>query len=356
MGQGGVKVFTLIPARKSPENRDLFLTKIQLVGNANQLNFYVARRDSNAIIGIHIEEPTERNDTMQYLSLALKGIAIGAANVMPGVSGATLAVIFRVYDRLLESINSLFTDTKKSLQFLIPFGLGMVIGIIALGTAIDFFITRFSLQSAAFIAGLMAGSISFIHGQATSKMDGDGKKPLYYGIAVACAAIIIILAFFVPTPEPYIGVNFNIWFALYLFVGGLVAAAAMIIPGVSGAMVLILFGLYALAMHTISLIREYLMTPLDFGLLPPILMVCIPIGLGVVAGILLASRLISTLLDKYHTATYFAIIGLIFGTIFAIFGDSQTYQSHDGITFVLIMYAAVAFVVGMVVSLLLGKK
>jgi putative membrane protein len=135
-----------------------------------------------------------------------------------------------------------------------------------------------------------------------------------------------------------------------------VAAAAMIIPGVSGAMVLILFGLFPLAMHTISLIREYLMTPFDFSLLPPILMVVIPIGLGVVAGILLMSRLIAMLLEKHHSITYFAIMGLIFGTIFAIFNDDSTYQSYNNITPLLVVYALVAFAIGMAISLRLGKK
>lgn len=293
---------------------------------------------------------------MEYMILVLKGIVVGAVNVMPGVSGATLAVVFRVYDRLIESINHLLSDMKKSLQFLIPFGLGMVIGIIALGTAIDFFITRFSLQSSAFIAGLMAGSLPFIHRQAVSRLSENSRKPLYYGISVAAAVLIILLAFAAPTPEPHVGADFNLSFTLFLFAGGLMTAAAMIVPGASGAMVLILFGIYGLAMHTISLIREYLTAPFNFELLPPILTVVIPIGLGAVSGILLASRLIAILLEKYHSITYFAIVGLIFGTVFAIFSDNQTYQSYNEITALLIAYAFIAFIVGMVVSMVLGKK
>ena len=293
---------------------------------------------------------------MNYLLLALKGVAVGAANVMPGVSGATLAVIFRVYDRLIESINHLFSDFKQSLCFLIPFGLGMVVGIIALGSAIDFFITRFSLQSSAFIAGLMAGSLPFIYGQAVSKIGHSNSKIFYYMVAVLAAAIIIFLAFFAPAPEAGLNAEFSVGFALFLFFGGMIAAATMIIPGVSGAMVLILLGLYPLAMHTISLIREYLLTPTDFALLTPILMVIVPIGLGIVAGIVAASKLIAMLLEKYHSITYFAITGLVFGTIFAMFSDSGTYQNFDGFTPLLLVYVVVAFVVGMVVSLALGKR
>ena len=290
---------------------------------------------------------------MQYLMLFVKGIAIGAANVVPGVSGATLAVIFRVYDKLIASINSLFKDMKNSLKFLIPLGIGMVIGILALGSVLDFFLQRFSLQAAAFIAGLMAGSIPFIHKMALSK---DKKKPYSYVVAAVFAIAIILLSIFAPTPDIYVNVEFSIQLVTLLFIGGVLTAGALMFPGISGAMVLILLGVFPVAMHTINLIREYLMTPFDFGLLAPILIVCVPIGLGLLIGALAFSRIIAVLLKKHHGITYFAILGLIFGTIFVIFNDDATYASHTEITPFLIVFAVVAFTVGAAVSLTLGRK
>ena len=290
---------------------------------------------------------------MQFLFLAIKGIAIGVANIVPGVSGATLAVIFRVYDKLIESINSLFTDTKNALKFLIPLGLGMLVGIIALGSLLDYFIETFSLQTGAFIAGLVAGGVPFIHNLAVQE---KGKRKYLYIISAIAALIIIALSVFAPTPELYVSEQLNVGLTILLFFGGFLAAAAMIIPGVSGAMVLILMGVYPLAMHTISLIRDYLITPFNFELLPPILMVVVPVGLGVALGILLTSRLIAYLLEKHQSTTYFAILGLIFGTIFVVFNDDATYQSHDGITPMLVVFAAIAFAAGMAISLVLGKR
>jgi len=282
----------------------------------------------------------------------LTGIALGAANIVPGISGATLAVIFRVYDRLIESINKLFTDMKKSLLFLVPVGLGMVIGILVVGTVLDGFLDRFSFQTSAFIAGLVAGGIPFIHSQAISK---DGKKPAYYVIAIIAAIIIILLALVVPTPSVEAAGEFSIGFAALLFFGGMVAAAAMIIPGVSGAMMLMMFGLLMVVMNTISLITEYLRTPLDFGLLMPIIQVALPLGLGMAAGILLASKLIAYLLEKHFTVTYFVILGLVFGTIFAVFSDSRTYENIDVMTAPIIIFGILAFIIGMVIALILGK-
>lgn len=301
---------------------------------------------------------------MKILFLILKGMAVGGANVMPGVSGATLAVIFRIYDTLIESINNLFSNMKESLKFLIPVGLGMVAGILAVGETIDFFLGRFSMQTAGFIAGLMAGSLPFIYSQCVLKLqnnnntDGGRKISKYFLFTVASAAFIILSALFAPSTEATAadGVTFSVGLAVLLFAGGVFAAMAMVIPGVSGAMVLMLFGLFSIAMHTLSSIREYLMSPTDFELLGSILTVVLPLGFGIVAGILLGSKLISMLLEKYHSATYFAILGLVFGTIFVIFNDPATYYSHDEITGGLIFFTVITFVGGAVMSLVLGKR
>ena len=291
-------------------------------------------------------------DELQYLLLALTGLALGAANIVPGISGATLAVIFRVYDRLIESINKLFTDMKRSLLFLVPVGLGMVVGILVVGTVLDGFFERFSLQTSTFIVGLVAGGIPFIHKRAISK---EGKKPVFYAVAALAALVIILLAIFAPTPTVEAAGEFSWGFTFLLFGGGVVAAAALIVPGVSGAMVLMLFGLYHTLMDTISLITGYLRTPLEFGLLPPILQVVIPLGLGIVVGILLASKLIAFLMEKYFSITYFTILGLVFGTIFVVFRDPRTYQSVDTVSAAVIVSGAIAFVVGAGIAALLGE-
>jgi len=282
----------------------------------------------------------------------LTGLALGAANIVPGISGATLAVIFRVYDRLIESINTLFTETKKSLLFLVPVGIGMVIGILVIGTVMDGFFDRFSFQTSAAIAGLVAGGVPFIHSQAISK---DGKKPLSYIVAAIAAIAIILLALVVPTPTVE-AAEFSWGTAALLFVGGLAAAAALIVPGVSGAMVLMLFGLLPTVMNTIALITEYLRTPFDFGLLGPILQVGVPLGLGIIAGILLASKLIAFLLERYFTITYFAILGMVIGTIFAVFSNEDTYASVERMTVGVIIFGIIAFIIGMIIALLFGNR
>ncbi|MCL1885018.1 MAG: DUF368 domain-containing protein, partial [Defluviitaleaceae bacterium] len=195
-------------------------------------------------------------------------------------------------------------------------------------------------------------------GNCESSFLAKNKATKYYFIAAFAAIVIILLALFTATENSYEaeGITLSATLAVHLFIGGLFSAAALVIPGISGAMVLMLFGLYAVATHTLSRISDFLMSPTDLEILTEILIIAVPLGLGIVAGILLGSKLIAMLLKKFHTATYFAILGLVLGTIFAIFNNPDTYQSHDEITPPLIAFTAIAFVCGAVASLLLGKK
>jgi len=310
---------------------------------------------------------------MNVVFLLLKGMAVGGANVMPGVSGATLAVIFHIYDKLINSVNNLRSNMKESLKFLIPLGIGMVLGILAAGVVLDLVLERFSLQAAGFIVGLMTGSVPFIYSQCILKIDskatndnnvannGTKKVPIkYFAIAVIAALAVILLTLLVQRPDSASDVGdrfvFSIGFSAHLFIGGMFAAAAMVVPGVSGAMVLMLFGLYPIALHTISLIGEYLRAPSEFGLLQEIFVVVLPLGVGIVAGVLLGAKLIAKLLEKWHSGTYFAILGLVFGTVFVVFNDPATYQSFDSITPGLVIFTVIAFACGGLLAMLLGKR
>jgi len=287
---------------------------------------------------------------LAYVLLFLKGTAIGAANIVPGISGATIAVILRIYDRLISSVNNLFSDTKKSLKLLIPVGIGMAAGIVALAEAINFLLANYNFQTLAAIAGLMAGSLPFIHREAIGK--GTKRIHLYFITLVFVSALILFG--FVATPAT-VGtdeVRLSFGFMAYLFVGGGIAAATMIVPGVSGAIVLTLLGLYPLVINTIAQIRAYLTDPSNFALLPPIFMVVIPLGIGIIFGIIACSRLIGVLLNRFLRGVYAAILGLVIGTIIIIFMGLD----FGGLSTGLIVYSTISFLCGTIVSLVLGKR
>lgn len=302
---------------------------------------------------------------MPILFLMFKGMAVGAANVMPGISGATLAVIFRVYDRLIEAINALTSDWRQALKFLVPFGLGMVVGIIAVGSVVSVLIERFSFQAAGFIAGLMAGSLPFLYSQAKGPAEETGKSLAgairgtapprrYYLAAVVAALAVGAAALLIERPEIYVEGTIGAGAMVLLFFGGMAAAAAMVVPGVSGAMVLILVGIYPIAMDAINQIRVYLTDPTAFELLPPILRIVLPVGLGIIPGVLLAGRGISYLLKKHYSLTYYVIIGLVLGTVFALFTNPDTYHSGAITPFVGVA-AVIAFACGAVLAMKLSR-
>ena len=288
---------------------------------------------------------------MKYLILALQGMAVGGANIIPGISGATLAVIFRVYDQLIEAANRLFSpEFKKSFRVLIPFVLGALVGILALGSAIGFFIERALFQTTMFIAGLMAGTIPFLHRQAIS---GGNKKAAHYWVAVAAGAAIILMVVFTPASPAYAdAAHMPI---IFFFVGGLVAAAVMVIPGVSGSMVLIMLGLYPAVIYIINLARGFLLAP-SASLLVPILRVALPMIAGVLLGGVLMSKLMAVLLKKHFNLMYFLILGLVIGTIVILFIDPDTRHSFGELTPFTILASIPVCAVGAFLAFRLGKQ
>jgi len=314
---------------------------------------------------------------MKYILLALQGIAVGATNIIPGISGATVAVIFRVYDRLLEAVNQLFSaEWRKALKMLIPFGIGALLGIMALGSSIDFFIQRAPLQTTAFIAGLMLGTIPFLYRLATSGGEKTAippseergahsvqsneevgalliKKPAYYVSATIAALAIILMAAFTPAQPAYADAASAP--VIFYFISGALAAAIMIVPGVSGSMVLIMLGLFPAVIHTINLAREFVMSPSD-ALLPPILRVALPMVGGVLLGTVLMSKLITALLKRYFSLMYFIILGLVVGTIVILFIGPEIRQGRDGLTPFVVITGVIALGAGAFFAYVMGKK
>ena len=290
---------------------------------------------------------------MKTFLIGIKGIAVGAANIMPGVSGATLALVFGIYEKLVASVNEIFSSPKQSLKFLLPLGIGMAVGIILFGSIIDNLLNSFPLESRLFIAGLMIGSLPQVHRIA---LNGNAAKGSYYAVSAVSAILISVFVIFTPSPDINLDASLSFGFMAYVFIGGVFAAAALMIPGISGAMVFILFGLYPIVMNVISLIREYLFSPASLELLPPIFMVAIPMGFGIVIGILLCSRLISILLKRFYMLTYFVIIGLIIGSIIALFPlDEQTFSdTFLPVELLSIFFSSISFILGSATSIYIG--
>ncbi len=280
--------------------------------------------------------------------LFLKGIIMGIANIIPGVSGGTLAVSLNIFDTLINSINNVFKDLKGSLKFLIPLFLGMGFGIVFFSSAIEYGLTNYAFSTTMLFVGLIVGSIPLIYGKATEKG---------YGIVDYVIAVIVFLGLCFLATQSEVSDNnteytVNLAFFIRFFVIGMIASSAMIIPGISGSFILMVLGAYNIIIISVSNLTDYLRDITDFSILFDSLYVLVPTGLGIVVGVLLVSKVIGVLLEKSQTKLYFIVLGLIFGSIFGMFYNPATYQT--GFDLFGIVLGVILFVLGALVAKKLG--
>lgn len=297
----------------------------------------------------------------KFLNLFLKGIFVGIANIIPGVSGGTIAVVLRIFDEMIEAINNFFKQPKKYFKFLFPLIIGAVFGILLFSKLLKFFLLKDSLATNLFFVGLVIGSVPLIYSQAKKRE----IKPYYYLISLISFAIVVLISLIKPN-EASANINIDTAFILRILISGIIASSAMVIPGISGSFVLVLLGLYNIILTSISDFLDVIKLALkglfsgDISAILQIFksdsfIILFAIGIGVILGIVLISKLIEILLKKAFSLTYFVILGLIFGSIFAIFKDPMTYQSYNGnIPIFSIILAIITLIIGFFVSIKLS--
>lgn len=242
---------------------------------------------------------------------AVKGFAIGAANVVPGVSGGTMALILGIYERLLNSVKSVDTAAvklllkfrlkefiaKTDLVFLGAIMLGVLVSFLSLAKVLKWGFENYPLYIWSIFFGLILASIipilkSVKHWKAPSLI------ALFIGLVSAAS-----MAFLTPAAE-----NTNVF---YLMLCGVVAMASMIIPGLSGSFVLLLMGNYKLIMlDAVSALSDR-----EFG---AAFQVLIPVGVGAVVGVIVLSRVLSWLFKRYHDTAISLIGGFVAGSLAVI--------------------------------------
>ncbi len=269
---------------------------------------------------------------MQYLLAAIYGLVFGIANIIPGVSGGTMLVVFGCYDKVCGALSLNLKEIKKNIVFLIFFGIGAVVGLLGFAVVIRWLFGSFPTETYMFFMGLIAGSIPLILRNATvsQKFTPVCAIPFVLALALVVGLTMLEQSGIVAAPSDLQGIG-----AIALFLlAGFVAAVAMIIPGVSGSFIMVLFGTYEIVISSIHI------HSLNFG-------VIIPTAIGVVAGLVLGARMITFLLKKFRLIVFSAILGLVVGSLYAIFpaGFGFNPDTFIGI-FTLAVGFAIAFIVG----------
>lgn len=278
----------------------------------------------------------------------LKGAVIGISNIIPGVSGGTMAVAMGIYDRLIHCITHLFKEFKKSILFLIPIGIGMVIALVAGSFSVEYLFEKFPLPTNLAFIGLILGGLP----AAGKKVKGNKVKFGHIAALVLFFALVVGLAAIGEREGSAADLTFGFLNILKLFGVGVIASATMVVPGVSGSMILLLIGYYN---PVIAAINDFIraLTALDVDGILRGLGILVPFGIGVVVGIFAIAKLIEVIFEKFPMYAYWAIIGLIVASPFAIV--LMNVQIFAAVTVWTVVAGVIALALGFLAALKLGE-
>lgn len=256
-----------------------------------------------------------------YIINFIRGFCMALADSVPGVSGGTIAFILGFYDQFISSLDDLISGNKEkkinALKFLIKIGIGWITGFIMamlfLSKVFDSHIYAISSLFIGFI--ISALPIIIIEEKETLK-----NKYFNLIFTVIGVGVVVLITYLNPAQKGGTNISvesLTIPMVIYVFISAMVVISAMVLPGISGSTLLLIFGLYA---PIVNAIKELL--HLNFSYLP----VVIIFGLGVVTGILSIIRLVRMLLDKHRTQTVYCIIGLMIGSLYAVFMGPESLE------------------------------
>ena len=275
----------------------------------------------------------------------IKGAIIGIANIIPGFSGGTMAVSMGIYDKLIHCITHLFSELKKNIQFLVPIFVGAGIGLVGLSFVIEYLFDIAPLETNLLFIGLILGGLPAIW----KRVKGNSIKVPHILSFVVFFALVVGLAAFGNGEGAEVVIEPGVGMAIALFAVGIIAAATMIIPGVSGSMILLLLGFYNPIVTEINTFIRALVA-FDITALWRGILIFVPFGLGVVAGIFGIAKIIEIVFNKYPLLAYWAIIGLIVASPFAIL----LLSNFGTITISSVLIGIAALILGTVAAYKLG--
>ncbi len=281
------------------------------------------------------------------LKLILQGMAVGIANIIPGVSGGTMMVAMGLYDKLIHCITHLKSEFKEAIKLLVPIFAGAGIAVILLSRLFEYLLAVHPIPTNFAFCGLIAGSLPFIF----QKVKGH---PVTVGKAIPFIiffAIVIAMALIGESSGVAADVSFSIVNVVKLLGVGVIAAATMVIPGVSGSMMLMLLGYYDVILATINDAIDALLA-FDMREIFRVVGILAPFGIGVLVGIFVIAKIIEFIFSRAEIHAYYAIIGLIIASPIAILLQTD-WSKFSLVTMVI---SVVTFVAGWFVASKLGGE
>ncbi|HDZ7725000.1 TPA: DUF368 domain-containing protein [Staphylococcus aureus] len=268
----------------------------------------------------------------------LKGFAMGTSDLVPGVSGGTIALLLGIYNQFIASISGIFSRRFwPSFTFLIPIIIGMLLAMGSLSNLFNYLLSQHHIPTMFFFGGLIIGIVPYLLKISNYKTSFTTK---HYMMVIAGIAILIVIIL-MNNSDKHAGETLTLSTGLIIkyFIAGMCASSAMLLPGISGSFMLLVFGVYGTVMLAISEVVK-----LNFAGLP----ILLAVGFGVLAGFIISSKIIQYFLTHHKLMTFALIIGFVVGSLFAVFPGLPT-------NIVMWFVSLVVFIIGFIVSLTLGR-
>ena len=237
---------------------------------------------------------------MNYISNFIKGIAIGAGAILPGISSGVLCVVFGIYEKLLDSVLGFFKNIKENFKFLFPIILGTIIGILIFSKFLNYFLYAYPTQTKSTFVGLILTTIPSLIKDVNKKY----KFKLRYMVYLLFALFLGLLTVFLEKSMPITSATeFNYF---YLILCGFLMSIGIIVPGVSSTIILMLLGVYSTYLSSVS------------ELYFPVL---VPMGIGLLLGSFFFMKITKLCLNHFYAQTFYTIIGFTLGSILVIWPE-----------------------------------
>nr|WP_288452571.1 DUF368 domain-containing protein [uncultured Anaerostipes sp.] len=283
---------------------------------------------------------------MRLLKEICRGSLLGVANIMPGVSGGALAISMGIYDKIIYAITHLRKDLKNSIRILTPIGIGVVLGFAGLSFVIRWLFEEYPLQTNLLFVGLVLGGIPEI------------LKPIRAEKVRTAGILAFFFFFFLVAALPMLNISgkeavmdLSFATAVKMFGIGIISAATMVVPGVSGSMILLLIGYYQPLLDEITgCIQGFLTMNADQMIRGVLILAPAVLGLG--AGIIVIAKIVEYLLAHHKTTSYWGILGLIIASPVGILAEMRG-MSFDAVS---VLTGVPALLIGLFAANRLGDK
>ena len=244
----------------------------------------------------------------------MKGLFVGGSMLIPGVSGGSMAIILGIYDELICAVSSFFKDIRNNIKLLGTFMIGALIGIVLFAKPLLYLTDNFTFPMMYFFVGAVIGSIPMIYKKAEIK-----KVSVESVLYIVLGIIMVFLISLIPKELFEVDLNNGIKDYILLIITGIIVAIALVLPGISVSYMLLVLGMYE---ETIRAIDEFYL---------PYLM---PLGIGLLLGIILMTKILEKAMTLYSKATYLIILGFVLGSVIEVFPGIP-----EGITIVISLFS-----------------